>query len=111
MRALTPPHLAARSVQDVRNRFKFPEEFPEGAYGSPDRGPVGTANGRWHVGQRSLSSEADPFAFETYRYDLGDALGVGARADGPRKGRAGEPDPDAGPNGGDADGPQGPQGG
>lgn len=85
MSALEPPHMPARPSQDVRLRFKFPEEFPEGAYGSPDSTPVETANGRWHVGQRSLSSEADQFAFEIYRYDLDYDPVVGTRGDWPPK--------------------------
>lgn len=78
---LEPPHVPVVPAADVRDRYKFPEEFPEGPYGMlPDR-PVGEANGRSHRGQRAISNEADQFAFEEYRYDLDYDPVVGSRGD------------------------------
>ncbi len=81
--ALEPPYIPSHPAPDVRDQFKFPEEFPEGPYGLRPERPMMEANGRWHRGQRSISGEADSFTFETYRYDLDYDPVVGSVGDEP----------------------------
>lgn len=78
---LEPPWMPDVTPPDVRDRYKFPEEFPEGPYGMRPDPQVKHANGTWHRGQRAVSSQADTFSFDVYRYDLDYDPVVGSRGD------------------------------
>lgn len=74
------PHYTALP-EDPRDRYAFPQEFPDGPYGmAPDRPPDGLA---LVAGQRAIDRESDAFRFAPSRYDRDYGPLTGTIADEP----------------------------
>lgn len=68
-------------AEDPRDRYAFPQEFPDGPYGmAPDVPPDGHA---LVAGQRAIDREADAFRFAPARYDRDYGPLTGTVADEP----------------------------